>query len=165
MEKNVEDMVSACSQLLAKSGLTISFAESASAGRLAYEFSRTPSAGQVLKGGVVCYDAGVKVRVLGVPQSVIEKHTPESAEVTRILAVRVRDLLESDLGVGITGLLTPGGSETEEKPVGTVFFCLAGPDGILEERKAFSGDASQLVEALTYEVAQFIFREFGGGSI
>ena len=103
-------MVSACSQMLAKAGLTISFAESASAGKLAYEFSLTASAGQVLKGGVVCYDAGVKVRVLGVPRYVIDEHTPESAEVTRVLTKGVKDLLESDVGVGITGLLAPGGA-------------------------------------------------------
>jgi nicotinamide-nucleotide amidase len=101
--------------MLAKAGLTISFAESASAGKLAYEFSLTPSAGQVLKEGVVCYDAGVKVRVLGVPQYVIDEHTPESAEVTRILAVRVRDLLASDVGVGITWLLAPGGGARRTK--------------------------------------------------
>ena len=71
----------------------------------------------MLKGGVVCYDAGVKVRVLGVPRYVIDEHTLESAEVTRILAVRVRDLLASDVGVGITGLLAPGGARlTKNRP-------------------------------------------------
>ena len=162
MEKNVEGMVSACVQILAKAGLTISFAESASAGKLAYEFSRTQYAGQVLKGGVVCYDAGVKVRVLGVPRYVIDEHTPESTEVTRILAVRVRDLLASDVGVGITGLLAPGGSETDEKPVGTVFFCLSSKDRTLEVQKVFRGSPSQIAEALTLEVASYVHRYLCG---
>ena len=78
-----------CHKLLKEQQLTISFAESATGGRLSAEFSLIPECGEVLKGGIVCYDACIKQDVLGVPQEIVERYTPESAEVTKELAERL----------------------------------------------------------------------------
>ena len=71
-----------CSELLLAKKLTIAFAESATAGRAAAEFSMMPDAGKFLKGAFVCYDACLKEEVLMVPKKLIEEYTPESMEVT-----------------------------------------------------------------------------------
>lgn len=71
------------SKLLIANRLTLAFAESATAGRAAAEFSLVKNAGKLLKGGLVCYDACLKEDILGVPSELIKKYTPESAEVTR----------------------------------------------------------------------------------
>jgi nicotinamide-nucleotide amidase len=42
-----------------------------------------------LKSGIVCYDACIKQDVLGLPAELVEKYTPESAEVTKELAIRL----------------------------------------------------------------------------
>ena len=110
-----------CAKILMDKKLTIAFAESATAGRLSAEFSLVPNCGGTLKGGIVCYDAGVKQEVLGVPQELVETYTPESAEVTRELAQRLQNFMKTDIQVAVTGLTMPGGSETPEKPVGTMF--------------------------------------------
>ncbi|RFZ84070.1 CinA family protein [Mucilaginibacter terrenus] len=115
------DVVVKCSKLLLEKGLTMAFAESATAGRLSAEFSLVPDCGKMLKGGLVCYDADIKQKVLGVPANVVEQFTPESAEVTKELAERLPKLFDVDVTVGVTGLTMPGGSETDEKPVGTMF--------------------------------------------
>src|SRR3954469_15787337 len=101
-------------ELLKAQGLTISFAESATAGRMTAELSLIPECGTILKGGIVCYDAGIKVDLLGVPKEHIEKYTPESAEITKEIAVGLGKVMKADIQVGITGLPMPGGSETEE---------------------------------------------------
>ena len=110
-------LVTKSSKLLAEKELTIAFAESATAGRLSYEFSLTPDSGKILKGGLVCYDACIKEDVLDIPRELIEKFTPESAEVTKELARRLHKVVPSaDVFIAVTGLTTPGGSETPEKP-------------------------------------------------
>src|SRR5947209_9751131 len=110
-----------CHKLLKEQQLTISFAESATGGRLSAEFSLIPECGEVLKGGIVCYDACIKQDVLGVPQEIVERYTPESAEVTKELAERLGQFMKADIQVAVTGLTMPGGSETADKPVGTMF--------------------------------------------
>jgi nicotinamide-nucleotide amidase len=115
-----KSVIACCHTLLAKD-LTIAFGESATTGRLIYDFTSVPECGQVVKGSIVCYDRSVKESLLGVPSEVIDKYTAESAEVTQSLAEGVKRLIDADIIVAVTGLASPGGSETEEKPVGTMF--------------------------------------------
>ena len=80
-----------CSHLLKEKKLAITFAESATAGRLSAEFALIPDCGEILKGGIVCYDACIKQDILGVPENLVKKYTPESAEVTEEMARRPPD--------------------------------------------------------------------------
>src|SRR5436305_10639577 len=105
----MESKIAVCSKLMAEQGLTVAFAESATAGWLCSEFALTEESGKVLKGGIACYDADLKVALLKVPQELIDRHTPESMEVTREMAYRLKDLIPSHIQVTVTGLTTPGG--------------------------------------------------------
>lgn len=110
-----------CCELLAKKKLKVTFIESASSGYLAYRFSLTPFSGKILIGGLVCYDLKVKEKILKISPKLIAKYTPESIEITEELVKKAKNMFSSDIYVGCTGLLKPGGSETSEKPVGTFF--------------------------------------------
>lgn len=152
-----KEIVIRSSGILAQKKLSLAFAESATAGCLAYEYSLTPDSGKVLKGGLVCYDAEIKKDILGISNDVIERYTPESAEVTRELAHKLYKVVPTaDIFVGITGLTTPGGSENPEKPVGTMFIHLliSGQDFSLREE--FTGSAEQIVSATVERVASFL---------
>lgn len=144
---------------MARQGLTIAFAESATAGWLCSEFALTEESGQVLKGGIACYDADLKVSLLKVPQKLIDKFTPESMEVTREMAYRLRELIESDIQVTVTGLTTPGGSETPEKPVGTmfVFALIRGKEASL--RKVFTGSCEDVIHQTIEATAELLIAE------
>jgi nicotinamide-nucleotide amidase len=148
-----------CSKLLHEKGLTISFAESATAGRLASEFSLTPYSGGTLKGGLVCYDACVKEDILQIPAEYIEKYTPESEEVTREMAVQLRTIIPSDIQVATTGLPSPGGSENAEKPVGTMFIHILIQDRPVSVKRLFTGDPEDIVLKTIDEAAEIIIRE------
>lgn len=124
--------IGACASMMIARQLTLVFAESATAGRLAAEFSLAEHAGKFLKGGLVCYDACLKEDLLKVPPGLIKQYTPESAEVTQAITIGISKLIPSDICIGVTGLTCPGGSETAEKPVGTMFIY-----GIHKERTAF----------------------------
>ena len=117
-------MSDSCVKLLADKNLTIVFIESVTAGYLAHRFSVSPYSGDVLMGGLVCYDVMIKKNVLNISSQLIDKYTPESLEVTQELVKQSQAKFEADLHVACTGLLKPGGSETKEKPVGTFFYCI-----------------------------------------
>jgi nicotinamide-nucleotide amidase len=140
-----ESKISICSKLMAEQGLAIAFAESATAGWLCSEFALTEESGKVLKGGIACYDADLKVSLLQVPQELIDEFTPESIEVTREMARRLVKLIPSDIQVTVTGLTTPGGSETAEKPVGTMFVVALINGRETSFRKVFKGSCEQII--------------------
>lgn len=152
----MEKKISECSKLMADKGLTIAFAESATAGWLCSEFALTEESGKVLKGGLVCYDADLKVSLIGVPQSLIDEFTPESMEVTREMARRLGQLIPADIYVTVTGLTTPGGSETPEKPVGTMFVFALIKNEPVSFRKVFKGSCEKIIHQTIEATAQML---------
>lgn len=148
------DTLLTCGRLLIDQKLTIAFAESATAGRMASDFSLIPDAGKFLIGGLVCYDACLKEQLLKVPEEMIKKLTPESMEVTMAIAAGLERLIPASLHVGITGLTSSGGSETPEKPVGTMFIhTLLHGKVLFSERTLFQGSPEEIVKQTTERTA------------
>lgn len=156
-----ENKIKACSKLMAAQGLTIAFAESATAGWLCSEFALTEESGTVLKGGIACYDADLKVSLLGVPQQLIDEFTPESMEVTAEMARCLPKLIPSDIQVAVTGLTTAGGSETSEKPVGTMFVYALIKGRPVSFRKVFKGSCEQVIHQTIEATAEMLTEALG----
>lgn len=113
----------------------------------------------MLKGGIACYDAGLKVSLLGVSQELIDTYTPESMEVTREMAYRLKEIVDADINVAVTGLTTAGGSETPEKPVGTmfVFALICGREASF--RNVFSGTCEEVIHQTIDATADLLIHE------
>ncbi|QMU56052.1 MAG: CinA family nicotinamide mononucleotide deamidase-related protein [Candidatus Mycalebacterium zealandia] len=107
-------------QILLEKNLTVSVAESCTAGILASNLTQTAGSSKYFTGGVIPYSNRSKSDLLGVAQDVIEKKGAVSAEVARAMAAGTQKRFDSDIGVGITGIAGPGGGSFE-KPVGTVY--------------------------------------------
>jgi nicotinamide-nucleotide amidase len=152
------EIVINCSHALKEHGLTIAFAESVTAGKLISEFALIPNCGSVLNGSIVCYDVSVKKSLLGVTDKMIEQYTPESAEVTDQLAIGLRKLIPSDVIVAVTGLAAPGGSETEEKPVGTMFVHGFFKDEPWKLRLLFDDEPEQVILRTIDAIADFLLQ-------
>jgi len=150
------EIVTKCSKTIATKQWNIAFAESATAGRMAAEFSMTEKSGDILRGGIVCYEIFVKEQILNVPHSIIEKCTPESADVTKILAQQTLKIFNSKIAVAITGLTTSGGSETEEKPVGTMFIHIITPNDKISHREVFKGSPEEIILQAIDKTAKLI---------
>jgi nicotinamide-nucleotide amidase len=146
-----------CGELLIDKNLTLAFAESATAGYLSAKFSLVPSAGKFLKGGLACYDAELKKSLLHVPEDLIESFTPESVEVTSAMSRGLVDLIPADIHVSVTGLTCAGGSENEEKPVGTMFINgLLHGEEVFAVKKCYNGNEEEIVRQTAQEVAKLI---------
>ncbi|KAF2514882.1 CinA family protein [Flavobacterium foetidum] len=150
------EIVMKCSALLKRKKWNIAFAESVTAGRLASEFSMTKHSGIILRGGIVCYEVFVKEQLLHVPHNVIKECTAESAEVTQLLAQQSAKLFNAKVTVALTGLASSGGSETRQKPVGTIFFYIIMPSGTIIHRELFHGTPEQIILQAVDKTAQLI---------
>lgn len=124
-EETLEEVVG---RLLRSRGLTVSVAESCTAGLLSARITRVPGSSDYFLGGVSSYANSVKSSLLGVDPDLIERQGAVSEEVAKEMALGVRRVIGSDISVGITGVAGPGGG-TPAKPVGTVFIALCAGDG------------------------------------
>ncbi|WP_299186807.1 CinA family protein [uncultured Psychrobacter sp.] len=145
-----------CAKVLADKQLTIVFIESATAGYLSHRFSVCPYSGDVLMGGLVCYDVSIKKNVLNVSSQLIDDCTPESSEVTQELVNKSKTMFDADLHVACTGLLKKGGSETEEKPVGTFFYCIGYKGEVYDFRSLCEGPPEQKLRSINSLICKSI---------
>lgn len=148
-----------CSRAIADNNLTIAFIESATAGRLCSEFALVPDSGKILKGGLVCYDACIKEDLLKIPNDIIERFTPESAEVTGELARNAVSFFPADIHVAITGLISEGGSETPQKPVGTMFIHILMDDKSIAVQSVFDGSPEEIILQTIDRVASLLLNQ------
>lgn len=139
-------------------GLTVAFAESCTAGLLASEFAKAKGASDVLIGSLVVYQPAAKQKLLGVKKDTIDLYTAESQQVTNEMVMGLKKQLGADISIATTGLAGPGGSETEEKPVGTMFVSFL-YDGKAEEfRTVFEGNS----ENIRKQLVDYIFQKLSG---
>jgi nicotinamide-nucleotide amidase len=104
-------------------GRRIATAESCTAGMLAARLTDRAGSSGYVAGGVVAYANEAKVGLLGVDAALIAEYGAVSAEVAEAMAAGALDRFGADTTVAITGVAGPGGG-TEDKPVGTVWFCV-----------------------------------------
>ncbi|MBX0335232.1 CinA family protein [Pontibacter sp. HSC-14F20] len=135
--------------LLKDNGLTVAFAESCTAGMLSSELVKAKGSSDVLIGSLVVYHVEAKKKLLGVKQDTLDLYTAESQQVTNEMVMGLKKALNADISVATTGLTGAGGSETSEKPVGTIFVSFL-YDGKAEEfREVFKGNSLSLLKQFT----------------
>lgn len=121
---------SAVAEMLIQRGETLSAAESCTGGALSAKFTAMSGASEYFWGGVVSYDNSVKENVLGVSHENLELYGAVSEQVARQMAEGVRRVCGTTYGVSTTGIAGPTGG-TPDKPVGTVWMAVAGPEGTI----------------------------------
>ena len=112
---------------LIERNMTISCAESCSGGVASDLLSEKPGSSQYFSGSVVSYSPEVKMRVLGVPETLISEYGTISVESAKAMAEGVLKATGSDVAFSITGVAGP--DESEGKKVGTVAFGFASGNG------------------------------------
>ncbi|MCP2043646.1 CinA family protein [Pontibacter sp. HSC-36F09] len=140
--------------MLKDNGLTVAFAESCTAGMLSSELVKAKGSSDVLIGSLVVYNVEAKKKLLGVKQDTLDLYTAESQQVTNEMVMGLKKALNADISVATTGLAGSGGSETSEKPVGTIFVSFL-YDGKAEEfREVFKGNSQSLLKQFTEYVLE-----------
>ncbi len=138
-------------------GLTIALAESCTGGLIAARLTEVPGSSAYVLGGVVSYANAVKHEQLGVAATTLQTYGAVSEQAAAEMATGVRERLRADVGLAVTGIAGPDGG-SDEKPVGTVCFAVAGPgDALVTDRRVVPGDR-QLIRAWSVMVALDLVR-------
>lgn len=121
--------------------LTLATMESCTGGLLANLLTDVPGSSAAFRGGLVSYATDLKVR-WGVPEETVARNGVISAETALAMAEGVRSYLNTDVGIGITGVAGP--DEQEGKPVGTVHIAVASGGRSSATRQSFRGARSEI---------------------
>jgi nicotinamide-nucleotide amidase len=106
----------------------VATAESCTGGLVAGRLTERPGASAHVAGGVVAYSNGAKSTLLGVDPELIERHGAVSGEVAEAMADGALERFDADVAIAVTGVAGPDGG-SDEKPVGTVFWCAKAAGG------------------------------------
>lgn len=132
-------------RMLKEKGQTLSLAESCTGGFVSHLITSIPGSSAYFTGGVVSYANAVKMEELGIPSDMLELNGAVSQPVVEKMATGVRTALRTDWSVAISGVAGPDGG-TPEKPVGTVWIAVAGPDGVISSKVNFPGTRDLVIE-------------------
>lgn len=139
--------------LLTQHHKTLAVAESCTGGAIASRFTAIPGVSQYFLCSVTAYSNEAKSNILGVDPAVIERYGAVSEEVARQMAEGVRRIGGSDYAVATTGIAGPSGGSAE-KPVGTVWMAVAGPQRTTTLLKQCGTDRGQIIDrASAYAIA------------
>lgn len=144
------DPVGVLGQELSNKKMMIATAESCTGGLLMAKLTEIPGSSAYAKGTTVAYQNEIKRNELKVSQKILDEQGAVSEACAISLARGVMQQMNSDLGIGITGIAGPGGG-TKDKPVGTVWIasvCSNGREKV--ECFLFTGTRSDIRERSCY---------------
>ncbi|MGG2053602.1 competence/damage-inducible protein A [Lysinibacillus pakistanensis] len=118
-----DSLASKTVEMLLDNQLTISAAESLTAGLFQSELAEIPGVGNALTGGVVTYTEEAKISQLGIPKQLLDSYGIVSSECAAAMASAVKQKFGTNIGIGLTGAAGP--TAHDHQPVGTVWIGIA----------------------------------------
>ena len=118
---------------------TVTCAESCTGGLLAGALTSLSGSSQWFHQSFVTYSNQAKQERLGVMPDTLLKHGAVSRETVYEMARGAKAVAQADYALSISGIAGPGGGSAA-KPVGTVWFGLATPEGSFEHTALFRGN-------------------------
>jgi CDP-diacylglycerol--glycerol-3-phosphate 3-phosphatidyltransferase len=137
-ESPVDPLARELGNLLTKSQLRVSVAESCTGGLVGALITDQPGSSAYFLGGVIAYADEVKRAQLGVPADLLARHGAVSREVAIAMADGVRSKFGTELAVSITGIAGPDAEGA--KPVGLTYIAVATARGATCSEYRFKGD-------------------------
>ncbi|MBE7174938.1 MAG: competence/damage-inducible protein A [Mucilaginibacter polytrichastri] len=148
-------------KMLGEKGFTLSVAESCTGGYLSHLFTRHAGSSEVFQGGAVTYANTLKQLVLGVKNETLNEFGAVSEQTVREMADGARKNFYTSYAVAVSGIAGPGGG-TPEKPVGTVWIAVSGPEKTVSRQFSFSNKRTQNIERSAVSALTLLFQMLNG---
>lgn len=136
---NTEALAAELGRLLLARGQSVTTAESCTGGLIAGAITDIAGSSNWFNRGFITYSNSAKVDMLDVPPAFIQGLGAVSEPVVAAMVQGAMAAASAEWGIAVSGVAGPGGGSAD-KPVGTVWFGLGTPAGIVTERCVFDGD-------------------------
>ena len=132
------------SNILISNGKTLSVAESCTGGYISHLLTLIPGASKAFVGSVISYSNSVKHHQLGVESTLFETVGAVSEQVVSQMAIGVRERLQTDYSIAVSGVAGPAGG-SDEKPVGTVVIGVSSAQETIVKTFHFHGERMNVI--------------------
>ena len=136
---------------------TVAVAESCTGGLLGAALTNNAGSSAYFVGGILAYANSIKTEVLGVSDDVIRLEGAVSEPVVLAMARGVRAVTQADWAMATTGIAGPDGG-TPNKPVGTVWIGIIGPEACESLCLALSGSRTEIREQTVSAAIDLLLR-------
>jgi PncC family amidohydrolase len=144
-------------ELLKKSGLVMTTAESCTGGLVAATVINVPGASSVIKEGYITYSDETKHKLLGVKKETLQKYKAVSKQTAEEMALGGVRAAKCDICISVTGVAGP--DMEDDKPVGLVYvgFCYGTQTYVRElhltgDRQSVRYQAADMAIRILYEL-------------
>lgn len=145
---------------LKKRQATVTAAESCTGGWIAKVFTDINGSSAWFERGFVTYSNEAKQQMVGVQDTTLQQHGAVSEQTVREMATGAAKAAAAEYAIAVSGIAGPDGG-TPDKPVGTVWFAIAGPEGrVLAQRQIFAGDRDAVRRQSVVWALQTLLDEF-----
>lgn len=144
-------------ELLKKKNMTVSTAESCTAGYISKRITDISGSSRVFNMGVVTYSNESKTNEISVPKALIDEFGAVSRPVAASMAKGIRIKSGADIGLSITGIAGPT-SDGTDKPVGLSFIGLSDKNGeyVIKSEKGSKNDREYIRYTSSSEALNFL---------
>jgi len=115
-------------KIFTEQNITLGTVESCTGGSIAKKIVGMPGSSAFYLGSIVSYTNELKEALVGVKKETLINNGAVSEAVVLEMAINGRQKLGVDYCISVSGIAGPSGG-SEEKPVGTVWIAIAGPNG------------------------------------
>ena len=150
--ESVPTLEEALGALLVQHRISVTTAESCTAGLVVSRLASVPGISAVLGEARVTYANAAKVRLLGVEEALLARHGAVSAQVAEAMAEGAARRAGARLALAVTGIAGPDGG-TAEKPVGLVWFATSFDGVTASTSRRFSPRSRAWIRALSATTA------------
>ena len=138
--------------------LSLAIAESCTGGEIASRLTKIPGASGYFKGGLVVYQTNTKSNILGISETLIEKHSVVSKAVAELMALNVRKKFNSSIGISTTGNAGPSKGDSDAE-VGTVWIAIATNERVYSEKFIFGKHRNRIIGKAVNKALELLFKQ------
>ena len=143
--------------LFKKNNITLAIAESCTGGEIASRLTKIPGSSDYFLGSITAYNSSIKKEILGVDEQLIKTHSVVSKEVSKEMALKVREKFSSTYGVSTTGTAGPSLGDSKEK-IGTVYITISKEDKIITEKFNFGNHRERIILKTVNKVFEMLIK-------
>ena len=156
-----QTLTSVIGDLLLQENARVGLAESCTGGFLSSLFVEVPGSSRYYEGSVVVYSYELKSKFIGVKTETLMQYGAVSEEVVKEMALGTQQEMGVAYSIAISGIAGPDGG-TPDKPVGTVWMAVAGPNGVVTHRGSYGNVRALNIERSAMHALYLLWKMLQG---
>jgi len=158
MQRELNEVASQLGAFLLERQLTLTTAESCTAGWVGEALAAVSNSSQFYSCGFITYTYAAKHHVLGVSEQTLTNHTAVSEAAVSEMARGAKACSGDAVSIAVSGYAGPDGGE-DGTPAGTVWFAWGLPDDSIRTcHKWFDGESQEVMHKATHYAVSELYK-------